>query len=203
MLRLSCSQSATSGLQSRIAVLDVGHPIYNFALAAGHAVPSDRPCVVKDFDGKSSNVDLIRFPADYQPGQQSDWAVIRFPRIDTRNLVKYKLEPLADLDNLEGTQVLFAEARGLPENSQVCHLTILQFKAGHKRVAHDCRAISGQSGSPVTRVVEGQNRLVGLNIGRLWMFESPKTGRPDRKGYINLLDRKTVADIQTLIDEIR
>jgi len=36
-------------------------------------------------------------------------------------------------------------------------------------------------------------------IGMLWMHESPATGAPDRKGYINLFNQKTVAAIEEVI----
>lgn len=201
MLRLNCSGPVESdqGRLSRIAVLDTGNPVYDFALATGHAVPEDRPCEVRDFVGGRSDVDLIKFADDYRPGEHTDWAVIMFGKIDTPNLVRYSLEALGDFENLEGQAVQFAQARGLPENNQNCNLTILDFSENRRRVVHDCRNIVGQSGSPVTRIVEGENRLVGLHIGQLWMYESPKTGRPDRKGYINLLDQNTVSEIQSVI----
>ena len=45
--------------------------------------------------------------------------------------------------------------------------------------------------------------LVGLHIGHLWLLESPVTGRPDRKGYINLLDQKTVDEVESVINSYR
>ncbi len=206
MLRLQCVESVQAvekNTRSRIAVLDIEHPIYDFALAAGHAVPTERPCKVKDFRGNSSDVDLIRLADNYAPGAQTDWAIIRFPKIKTQNLVRYRLEPLADNENLKGVEVKFAQAIGLPKNTQICQLNTLEFSTKHKRVTHNCSVIAGQSGSPVTRTVDGEDRLVGLNLGQLWMFQSPETGRPDRKGYINLLDADTLLEIETYIDEAR
>lgn len=203
MLRLRCAYQTNISLQSRIAVLDIADPKYDYALAAGHAVPEDRPCDAQDFNGVSERVDIIRFPPNYRAGEKTDWAVIRFPRIDNPNLVRYRLEPLADLENLEGVEVRFAKALGLSENSQKCRLTLLRFSETDQKVAHDCRGVPGQSGSPVTRIVEGEHRLVGINVGRIWMFESPQTGRPDRKGYINLFDQQIIEDIGNLIAEIQ
>jgi len=201
MLRLECSDSADDDIErlSRIAVLETSHSYYDYALATGHAVPDDRPCEVSDFQGGRSDVDLIRFADNYHPGAQTDWAIIRFPKISTPDLIRYKLDPLGDIDSLAGTEVRFATARGLPENAQICQLTILQFREDERHVAHDCRSIQGQSGSPVTRFEQGQHRLVGLHIGQLWMWDSPETGRPDRKGYINLLNSETVQEIETVI----
>lgn len=203
MLRLRCALETDISLQSRIAVLDIPHSKYDFALAAGHGVPADRPCDAQDFNGARERVDIIRFAENYEAGEKTDWAVIRFPRIKNPNLTRYRLEPLADLENLEGVEVRFAKALGLSENSQRCNLTLLRFSETDQKVAHDCRGVPGQSGSPVTRIVDGEHRLVGTNVGQLWMFKSPKTGRPDRKGYVNLLDKDIVAEIESVIADIR
>jgi len=205
MLRLICESAAGSQTNntSRIAVLDIGDHKYDFGFATGHGIPPERPCLVKDFEGRERSVDMIRLANDYKAGQKTDWAVIRFDRISTPGLVRYALEPINDLSVMETAQFSFAQARGLPENAQRCSLSILDFKNGRRRVSHDCRAIPGQSGSPITRIVEGTHKLVGLHIGHIWMLESPATGRPDRKGYINLLDQNTVEEIRDLIDENR
>jgi len=102
-------------------------------------------------------------------------------------------------DSFRQSRIAVSKARGLPENAQSCKLSILDFDTGHHRVTHDCRAVPGQSGSPITRLSNGEHMLVGLHIGHLWMFKSPETGRPDRKGYINLLDKPTIDEIESLI----
>ena len=203
MLRLICEGAEKNERQSRIAVLDIGDPLYDYGFATGHAVPPERPCAVKDFSGGTRAVNLIRLADGYQPGENTDWAIIRFDKISTKSLVRYGLEPIETLGPLEQARFSFAKARGLSENAQKCQLSILDFEDGRHRVTHDCRAIPGQSGSPITRIVNGQHKLVGLHIGHLWMFKSPETGRPDRKGYINLLDRNTVKEIEQLIAENR
>ena len=203
MLRLICEGTEKNGSQSRLAVLDVGDAKYDYGFATGHAVPTERPCVVKDFNGRQQSVNLIHLADDYKPGETTDWAIIRFDKIATKSLVRYELEPIEDLDLLDEARFSFAQARGLSENAQPCRLTLLDFTNGRNRVTHDCRAVPGQSGSPITRVVNGTHKLVGLHIGHLWMFKSPETGRPDRKGYINLLNRKTVGEIETIISTNR
>lgn len=202
MMRLQCFNSAMASLHSRIAVLETKDPIYDYALAVGHGLPPERPCDVHDFSGISARVDIIRYAKNYEPGAQTDWAIVRFPRIDNPQLVRYALTPFEDFENLEGLEVQFARARGLPRNTQSCSLSVLEFNPSLKRISHNCRGVPGQSGSPVTRLVEGESRLVGLNIGQLWMIESPRTGRPDRKGYINIFDEKMLAEVKTLIDEM-
>lgn len=185
---------------SRVAVLDIGDQKYDFAFATGHAVPSERPCIVRDFVGGQSRVSLIKLADGYKSGETTDWAVIRFDKINTKGLVRYALNPIEDIEALAEKEYTFAQASALPENSQKCSLSILDFSEDHRRVVHDCRAIPGQSGSPITRWVDGVPMLVGLHIGHLWMLESPITRRPDRKGYINLLDQKTVGEIEAVIN---
>lgn len=199
MLRLLCDGADQEGRQSRIAVLDIGDPSYDFGFATGHAVPPERPCVVRDFEGETRTVNLIQLADGYQSGEKTDWAIIRFDKISTKQLVRYQLEPIADLDSLDDRRFSFARARGLSENSQACKLEVLNFHNGRYRVTHDCRAIPGQSGSPLTLIEDGHHKLVGLHIGHLWMLEAPDTGRPDRRGYINLLDLDTVSEIQSII----
>lgn len=201
MLRLECKSPDGTHAQSRAAVLNIGDPKYDFAFATGHAVPSERPCVVKDFAGGQSPVSLIRLADGYQPGQRTDWAIIRFDKIRTRDLVRYNLDPIENIESLTEKQFEFARARGLQSISQKCSLSILNFSQGNRRVVHDCKAVPGQSGSPLTKWVDGEPMLVGLHIGHLWMFQSPETGRPDKKGYINLFDQETVDEINSVIEE--
>jgi len=203
MLRLECSNGDGTVAMSRAAVLDIGDEKHDFAFTTGHAIPSERPCVVKDFAGAQSAVTLIRLADEYKSGEPTDWAVIKFDKIQTKGLVRYTLDPVEDLDALKEKEFIFARARGISANSQKCSLTILDFSEDYRRVVHDCRAIPGQSGSPITRLVDGEPMLVGLHIGHLWMLESPVTGRPDRKGYINLLDQKTVDEIESVINSYR
>ena len=203
MLRLFCEGAGDNFQQSRLAVLDIGDPIYDFGFATGHAVPSERPCAVKDFSGNSRAVNLIELADGYQAGESTDWAIIRFEKISTKGLVRYQLDPVGAAVSLKTEKFSFAQARGLPENAQTCTLSELDFDNGRYRVTHDCRAVPGQSGSPITRISNSKHKLIGLHIGHLWMFKSPETGRPDRKGYINLLDAETVEQIDSLIAEYR
>ena len=201
MLRLICEGAEASHLQSRVAILDIDHEKYDFGFAAGHAIPPERPCKIRDFNRRSKSVDLIKFADSYQSGEKTDWAIIRFKKISTKGLVRYQLEPVEDLALLDQKTFSFAQARGRSENAQNCNLTELNFHNGRQRITHDCKAIPGQSGSPVTQLVDGKHKLIGLHIGQLWMLESPETGRPDRRGYINLLDVETVNEIKSVILE--
>jgi hypothetical protein len=77
---------------------------WRLATASQRTVPATR----KTSNNPSERVDMIRFAENYEAGENTDWAVIRFPRIKNPNLTRYRLEPLADLENLEGVEVRFA-----------------------------------------------------------------------------------------------
>lgn len=203
MLRLFCEGAEDNNIQSRLAVLDIGDPVYDYGFTSGHGVPPERPCAVRDFSGKTQAVSIIHIPKNYRAGAETDWAVIKFNKISTKNLTRYALDPVTDLTTLDQNRYYFAQAFGLSENAQPCKLSILDFSNGHHRASHDCRSIPGQSGSPITRIVDGKHTLVGLHMGNLWMFQSPETGRPDRKGYINLLTPGTVKEIESVIAKNR
>lgn len=199
MLRLQCKAGDEFKLLSRVAVLNIASESYDYGLVTGHGVPPDRPCQVRDFEGRSADVSIISLAKDYKIGSQTDWALIRFEKISTPRLIRYDLVPFTEIASLDNMRVEFALARGLPENRQSCNLEILDFSKDERRVSHNCRSVPGQSGTPVTRRIDGRDTLVGLHIGQLWMLQSPKTGRPDKKGYINLFNLQTVEEIEALI----
>ena len=199
MLRLSCEGETSGFYMSRLAVLDIGDPFHDYGIGTGHGIPPGRPCEVADFEGRSAIVEHYDFAPDYASGTSSDWAILRFRRLATPELVRYPLEALQPATPEDGTEIQFAQARGLAENRQTCQIETLVFPGGQNRISHDCRNRAGQSGTPITQRIDGVDRLVGLHIGELWMVESPKTGRPDRKGYLNLFDDVTIAQIEAII----
>lgn len=200
MLRLQCSTANVTKInQSRLAVLKTSSDVYDYGLATGHGVPDDRPCIVRDFDGRFAPVDMIAFANDYKPGTRTDWAILRFEKIKTPNLVRYAINPVPSNSPIDNMEINFARAKGLPDNKQTCHIEVLDFNNGDQKVSHTCRSIKGQSGTPVTKMVNGEESLIGLHIGELWMLKSPKTGRPSRKGYISLLDEEIVSEIKQII----
>jgi len=116
----------------------------DFALVTGHALPLERPCFVQDFEGNQRDVDLIDYAKAFEVGTPNDWAITDY------------------ISDFEAADILFAEARGLPKNSQACRLlpTLPSFKKEQKRplpIFHDCDAIPGQSGSPLTARIEEQD----------------------------------------------
>jgi len=200
MLRLQCgSEDKTVSLQSRLAVLETSSKIYDYGLTTGHGVPEHRPCIVRDFDGRLSPISKIAFAENYESGTRTDWAILRFKKIKTPNLVRYNINSVDSNTSFNGMEINFARAKGLPDNKQKCHLETLDFKNGEEKTSHSCQSIQGQSGTPVTKTINGVEKLIGLHVGQLWMIVSPKTSKPDRKGYINLLDEDMVNEINDII----
>lgn len=206
MLVLKCANSETSVFLSRLAVLDIPQSRkMDFALVSGHALPLQRPCFVQDFEGQRRNVDLIDYAKNYKVGTTHDWALISFRKMKTKNLIRYPLSPITDhIIDFKTADISFAKARGLPENSQICRLLPLigplkTHTNAPSPYFHNCRAIPGQSGSPMTTQVNGQDYLVGLHIGRSWFFKSPYTGRADRHGSVALFSSEMVDEINDII----
>lgn len=60
-------------------------------------------------------------------------------------------------------------------------------------MAHNCRAVAGQSGTPVSTP---QNELLGIHLGTVWTVHSYFTGGPARYGYLRRLDGDMVKAIR-------
>ena len=99
--------------------------------------------------------------------------------------------------------ISFAQARGLPSNTQRCRLAVVKLRVPNKQngefFSHDCRAIGGQSGSPITFNMNGQHKLVGFHLGSIWTLHSPMTGKPGRLNFLRPYDKKMSADIKRMI----
>lgn len=200
MLRLMCGTSGKNiERHSRVAVLHTPDQDYDYGLTTGHGVPLDRPCIVRDFEGRLRSVISIQYAPNYKSGTNDDWAVIKFKPIKTPRLVRFEMEPIEANSAINGLQVNFARALALPENFQNCQLELLNFKSQKQWVSHNCRSIPGQSGSPISISKDGEEKLIGLNIGRLWLIKNPNTGRPSRNGYVFLLNTETVEKIEKTI----
>jgi len=213
ILALKCYNPEGTITVSRIAVLDVSelddsihNKKYDFALVAGHGLNADRPCHVSDFNGNKSRLLFHTLPRNYESGTQNDWGLIKFKKLKTRNMVRYKLIPAIskfdDLEDLDEVDVNFARARSLPDNLQTCQIKSLTFSnttQSNKVLSHNCMAIGGQSGSPLTYEIGNETRLIGLHLGTLWMINSPLTGKPDRVGFVKVFDEGTINQIKVML----
>jgi hypothetical protein len=212
MLVLKCPSKEGYSRVSRVSVLDLrgesgAGPDMDIALVSGHGLIGpdgglSEGCFVQDFAGGSAAVSALRIAPDYRAGTAADWGLIAFPRMKTRGLIRYPLRA-ADISELEagageGAFSRFASARGRPENGQNCKILPRRF-AGLKGqgydgvLAHNCRAIAGQSGAPFSTA---QNELLGIHLGTVWTVYSPFTGRPARYGYLRRLDADMIKAIR-------
>jgi len=131
---LKCKASKNQGYQSKGAILalpeNLENPKRDFALVTGHGLDAEKDCFVSDFHGNTEKVLTRRFAKNYQAGTSTDWALISFKRIKGSHIKRYGLNNyLKDPSVLHNAPISFAQARGLPENSQRCKITVLQLQA--------------------------------------------------------------------------
>lgn len=203
-----CELNARWETQSKGIVLKLPkhltHKALDFAIVTGHGVKSGKKCFIEDFKGKSRKIMSVSFADNYEAGTDTDWALVSFKKFKGEHVKRYDINDyLEDITLLDDTTVSFAEARGLPSNTQKCRLDLIKFKSGtpsnNRYVSHDCHAIPGQSGSPITRMNNGGHSLIGIHLGSIWTLYSPITGKPGRLNFIKLYDQNMAAEIKNKI----
>jgi len=116
-------------------------------------------------------------------------------------------EYLDNVEALDNSYVSFAEARGLPQNTQKCRTALVTVNIANNDVrpivSHDCHAIGGQSGSPITIHTNGEHRLVGLHLGNIWTLNSPMTGKPGKLNFMRPFDKKMAAEIRDILKDMK
>lgn len=209
VLNLYCHNDDGQYFQSRIALIKSSDPNSDYAVSTGHGfTPTNGKsltnCHVKSF-GKSYQLSGIHIANAFVPGSATDWAIIKLPRIRDAGIVRYKLPNFSKPSQLafqhQANLVTFPKARGLSHNSQTC-LSLPAAYAGIKEtniMAHDCRVIAGQSGSPVAASHNGQDVLIGIHLGQSFILQSPVTRRPESFGYFRFFDQKMVQDIDLAV----
>lgn len=209
MLTLKCRADEGKIQLSRASLLNIPQELIgkktDVALVSGHGLTLDTPCWVQDFEGNSRKVLKFKIAKNYKAGTDTDWGLIYFDTIPTKSVIRYPLLPYK-ADSPLDMSVQFAAARGLPVNSQSCELKAVSLKIGDAENAqnlltHNCRAIAGQSGTPVTLQSATTEKLIGFHMGHLWMTKSPISGRPNRLGYIRPFDQAMIDDIKAMLRE--
>lgn len=205
---LKCDIDEERSLQSKGAVLKLPQHLQkskrDFALVTGHGLKEDSKCFVEDFKGNSNRVKTLYLAPDYKAGTSSDWAVVSFRSFAGDHIKRYDIDNyLDDLSVLDNETISFAQARGLPTNTQKCRLALISLKTDILKseafVTHDCKAIGGQSGSPITRIENGVHRLIGLHLGNIWTLNSPLTGKPGRINFLRPFDEQMSQEIKRVI----
>jgi hypothetical protein len=209
--------------QSVAAVLDINAFGKSFkkkdvALTTGHGLPLEnltelKKCFVYGPTGRAYKIRAVRTARDYAPGTSTDWALILFDRIRDETLVRYSIAndlSINDFEKLAGakTDVQFATARGIQINGQNCNLVPRRYAklSGDQFagvVAHSCRAISGQSGSPVSVSNGNQEILLGIHLGKLFTLPIRNVTTKARwVGFMRVIDQSLLTTFQTMIDDL-
>lgn len=209
--------------QTRAVVLRTGEgvprlPGYEIALTTGHGLEGDpsellKTCSVLDAQGKLQTLRHIAFAPHYQPGTPSDWAVIVFKENKKGGFVRYRLPDFVssgEFANMASRhlRVKFSRAIGLPYNLQDCELVPrkiagLQGEIFLGFIAHDCDAVPGQSGSPVSVYANGVSVILGIHVGRSFSLGQPRKNEPARFfGYMRIIDEGLMHNLNTLLIDI-
>lgn len=206
---LKCETTGNWGYQSKGAILKINgaaNTKNDFAIVSGHGLNSNPNCFVSDFQGNSEPVLSKRFAKNYKAGTATDWAVISFKRIKGEHIIRYDVDiHLKNPASLDKADVAFAEARGLPENNQSCKIAVLELNTSEKSplvFSHNCRAIPGQSGSPITYLENNNHRLAGFHLGYLWTVNSPLTGKPGRINFFRPFDSDMANEVKSAIKDL-
>ena len=205
---------------SRAAVLHVvenqsflqGHDI---AITTGHGLIDEKGkvipgCEIRGPSGEIYAVETIKLAPGFKPGTPTDWAMLTFKKMHNEQVERYALTrdvSGTDVEKLaaRNMQVLFSTARGLPQNGQNCDLFPRKYagmtKAQHQGLlAHTCRAIPGQSGSPVSVIRDGRPILLGIHIGNAFVLEVEGAEQlPRFYGYMRAVDTALVETLAGMV----
>ncbi|MEP3891844.1 MAG: hypothetical protein ABJN69_15420 [Hellea sp.] len=207
---LKCKVSEALLYQSKGAVLappaHLAKAGKDVALVTGHGLIQGADCYVSDFLGNLKKVLSVSFADNYKSGTETDWAIISFEQIEGQHIQRYDIDHVPNDPAGLGNQIVtFAQARGLPENNQTCRLADSAAESLSENgtiIGHNCRAIGGQSGSPITQIIDGRHKLIGFHIGSGWTIKSPMTGKPGRLNFMRSLDEEMATEIKQALSEM-
>jgi len=206
---LKCKLSDNIISQSKGAILELPKALKktkrDFAIVSGHGLYAEADCFISDFQSNSRKVLTKTFAKNYQSGTETDWAIVSFKRIKGPHIKRYNLESYLDpTSSIHNAPISFARARGLPQNSQSCKVDIVELKTlktSRPIFSHNCHAIPGQSGSPLTHNVNGRDQLIGLHLGSMWMLNSPLTGKPGKINIMRPYDKQIADEIRQVLSD--
>ena len=222
-LLLNCRMSENSSKKSFAAVLkftneDGINGKYDIAITTGHGLFGEggerlNNCFVSYPGGAKFPVTDAKLAPNYQPGTPSDWAVIVFPKIHQERLIRYTVSNNISQKSFEAfselrPSVLFSTARGMPVNGQSCEIEPRRI-AGLRHqnfigfLSHTCRAIAGQSGTPISVIRNQQPVLIGIHIGSSMVYGYPTLDTPlYYRGYMREIDTEFMAEFSKILTSL-
>lgn len=221
-ISVKCAHTETSYVIFRASILSIadnfnGMGSYDIAITAGHGLLDDngsfhKDCYISTVDGQREDVLLSLLPDDYKSGSPSDWGLVIFPRLKSKNIIRYNSFEALDISKFEELasnhfKVLFPLARGIFSQSQECRLHPRE-KAGlsgyqyYGFLSHDCSVTRGQSGSPVSLHVNDVPILVGLHIGQSYALNIPATPGSRPYGYLRVVDDELIDEVSALLSQL-
>lgn len=214
VLALYCKYDESRYYQSRVSLFQTRGETQSYGLTTAHGLVDQKDtlltdCFVQDFKGVTYPIDNIFIPDAFEAGTSSDWAVISISVNPSETIIRYRLPEFSEGQEQEmrrsANVIAFPSARGLGYNGQTC-LSLPAAYAGlsdENILAHDCRAIGGQSGSPVSVSYNGNDVLLGFHLGKSFILKSPVTKRPEHLGFFRFLDRQIVLDIDEAVRSLQ
>jgi len=222
-VRIICYGSKNRGQASRAVVLQMVAASsvtskYDVAITTGHGLLGIdghifKDCRVNRPGGEQHTIVAAKLATGYKQGTSTDWAIIIFDKMKKNEVIRYgvgfdlksdKIQQLAT----KQTTVLFSQALGTPKNYQACHLLPRQYAGLNQPsqanlLAHNCRAIAGQSGSPISIVREQQNIVLGIHIGHTMIYGHPTPRSPLRfQGYMRVVDQEFLEKFSEMFAEL-
>lgn len=200
---------------SRISILDVrGAKDQNIDLgittahglldSSGDAL---NRCNIRGFAGESYRISDVQIAKNYSPGTANDWAIVVLERAKKTDLVRYAFASPLSIDEFDGLAdarlpLTFSSARGVPDGRQSCEAlprpTVGMNKSRYDGlIPHNCKAVSGQSGAPISVFRGNQNIILGLHIGHAFWAGVPDVNAPAKLGYMRVFDNELVEIINS------
>jgi hypothetical protein len=216
-LEVRCDTQENAVKISRLAVLSVpeaGTVKLDFGITTAHGLLDSsgmllKNCRVLDFEGQEYDLKTTKIAKNYAPGDPTDWALIVFERARNTDVIRYALAKPLSIENYDKLAearlpLMFSSARGLGNNDQHCSALPRRFIGMNKAryvglLPHNCKAISGQSGAPVSITREGQNVIFGFHVGSAFWMGIPNVTKPAKHGYMRVIDDRIMTDINTSI----
>lgn len=209
-LHLECRVDESSFYTSKIALIKTSDRRFDYGLSTGHGMKIEglnfsKDCLVIDYNGRQFNLLALYLPRAFSPGSETDWALIRLPRIRDDNIVRFQLPEYEHMTEeafrANAQAINFPKARGIGRNSQLCQSYPSRVMGLMERniLVHNCRAVSGQSGSPISVSTNQVDLLIGLHLGTGFVMRSEISDKAGYLGYFRFIDNAMVEEIDIII----